>query len=84
MSHVISSSEGAIFGLGNPLLDLVAEVDESFLLKYDIQKDNAILADEKHKNMVPDLISKYEVEYVAGGSVQNTMRIAEWLLGFKV
>lgn len=40
--------EGAILGIGNPLLDISAEVPATVLTKYDVQVNNAILAEEKH------------------------------------
>lgn len=44
-------SEGLLCGFGNPLLDISSVVDESFLAKYDMKPDNAILAEEKHLPM---------------------------------
>lgn len=41
--------EGLLLGCGNPLLDISANVDDKFLTKYDMQPDNAILAQEKHQ-----------------------------------
>lgn len=64
-------------GLGNPLLDISANVDEDFLKKYDLQPNDAILADEKHKPLYDELIEQYKAEFIAGGSVQNTLRIAQ-------
>lgn len=83
-SNVRLPREGIIFGLGNPLLDLLADVDGEFLAKYDLKANDAILAGDKHKDLDKVLQEKYDVKYIAGGSVQNTMRIAEWMLGFKV
>ena len=39
---------GSLMGMGNPLLDISAEVPDSILEKYDVKMDNAILAEEKH------------------------------------
>lgn len=66
--------------MGNPLLDISATVDDEFLAKYDMKPNDAILADEKHKNIINDLIEKYNVDYIAGGSVQNALRVAQWLI----
>jgi len=74
-------SEGILFGLGNPLLDISAEVDPEFLEKYDLKANNAILAEDKHKTMYDDMTEKYKVEYVPGGATQNSIRVAQWLLG---
>lgn len=66
--------------MGNPLLDISAIVDKDFLAKYEMEPNNAILATEKHKNLTEELIEKYQAEYIAGGSVQNALRVAQWLL----
>ena len=72
---------GILFALGNPLLDISAEVDKDFLEKYDLKPNDAILAEDKHKSMYDDLTSKFEVEYVPGGATQNVVRVAQWLIG---
>lgn len=66
--------------MGNPLLDISAAVDDEFLAKYDMKANDAILATEKHKPLYKELIEKYESEYIAGGSVQNALRVAQWIL----
>lgn len=45
---MICFSEGALLGIGNPLLDISAVVDEALLTKYGLKPDDAILAEEKH------------------------------------
>ncbi|KAF7995633.1 hypothetical protein HCN44_006740 [Aphidius gifuensis] len=72
--------KGLLLGLGNPLLDISATVDEDFLKKYDLKANDAILADEKHKPLYDELIEQYKAEFIAGGSVQNTLRVAQWFL----
>ncbi|UXI14171.1 adenosine kinase [Sarcoptes scabiei] len=68
----------SILGLGNPLLDVIASCDGEFLKKYDLLPNNAILASEKHANLCQDIIDNFPVQYLAGGAVQNTMRVAQW------
>lgn len=75
-----SSYEGVLLGMGNPLLDISAVVDEAFLAKYDIKPGNAILAEEKHLPMYDELASKGDIEYIAGGATQNSIRVAQWML----
>ncbi|XP_043279110.1 adenosine kinase 2 isoform X2 [Venturia canescens] len=72
--------EGLLLGMGNPLLDISATVDDDFLKKYDLKSNNAILAEEKHKPMYDELIEQYKADFIAGGSVQNTIRVAQWFL----
>lgn len=66
-----------MLGIGNPLLDISANVDEDFLKKYELKANNAILANEKHKPLYDELIEQYKAEFIAGGAVQNTMRVAQ-------
>ncbi|KAI5749615.1 hypothetical protein M8J76_008783 [Diaphorina citri] len=80
MPSDVKLSEGLLLGLGNPLLDISATVDASFLEKYNLKANNAILADEKHKDLYEDLIKNNKVDYIAGGSTQNTLRVAQWLI----
>ncbi|KAF1860236.1 hypothetical protein Lal_00037574 [Lupinus albus] len=72
--------EGILLGMGNPLLDISAVVDDEFLQKYDIKLNNAILAEDKHKSMYEEMTSKYNVEYIAGGATQNSIKVAQWIL----
>ena len=71
-----------IFGLGNPLLDISAEVTPEFLTKWSLAANSAILAEEKQKGMVEDMIASFgsSVKYTAGGATQNSLRVAQWLL----
>ncbi len=39
---------GVILGMGNPLLDISADVPMDLLTKYDLKLNNAILAETKH------------------------------------
>lgn len=73
-------SEGILLGMGNPLLDISAVVDDEFLHKYDIKLNNAILAEEKHLPMYGEMDDKFKVEFIAGGATQNSIRVAQWML----
>ena len=67
--------------MGNPLLDISAVVPTKFLDKYDLKLNNAVLAEEKHASMYDDMVKNFEVEYIAGGATQNSIRVAQWMLG---
>ena len=73
--------EGVLVGMGNPLLDISAVVDEDFLNKYEVKLNNAILAEPKHLPMYAELADRGNVEYIAGGATQNSIRVAQWMLG---
>ncbi|KAL6123885.1 hypothetical protein ACLB2K_076402 [Fragaria x ananassa] len=69
--------ERILLGMGNPLLDISAVVDEEFLKKYDIKRNNAILAEDKHLPMYDELAAKGNVENIAGGATQNSIKVAQ-------
>jgi len=75
--------EGSIFSLGNPLLDISADVDDDFLQKWGLKKNSAILAEPGiHDDLFDDMIKRYAsgVKYIAGGAVQNAVIGAQWFL----
>eukprot|EP00638_Chattonella_subsalsa_P008153 CAMPEP_0117760686 /NCGR_PEP_ID=MMETSP0947-20121206/16788_1 /TAXON_ID=44440 /ORGANISM="Chattonella subsalsa, Strain CCMP2191" /LENGTH=351 /DNA_ID=CAMNT_0005581445 /DNA_START=43 /DNA_END=1098 /DNA_ORIENTATION=- len=73
--------QGIILGMGNPLLDISSEVGDELLSKYDVKLNNAILAEEKHIPIYAELESNFQVDYIAGGATQNSIRVANWMLG---
>lgn len=76
----MSTFTGKLMGMGNPLLDISAEVPDSILEKYDVKMDNAILAEEKHIPIYKELVDNYSPQYIAGGATQNSIRVAQWIL----
>lgn len=67
-------------GMGNPLLDISANVGQDVLDKYEVKLDSAILAEDKHQPLYQELIKNYDVQYIAGGATQNSMRVAQWMM----
>lgn len=76
----VALSKGCLLGAGNPLLDISANVGQDLLDKYGLKLNNAILADESHRPLFDELVANYEVEYIAGGATQNSIRVAQWML----
>ena len=68
-----------ILGMGNPLLDISANVEESMLAKYNLNANDAILYEKE--DVFEDMTSKYSVDFIAGGATQNSCRVAQWILG---
>lgn len=66
-----------LLGMGNPLLDISANVSEDLLEKYSMKPNDAILAEEKHMSLYEVLVNDYNVEYTAGGATQNSLRVAQ-------
>ncbi|XP_064863906.1 adenosine kinase-like [Oncorhynchus nerka] len=72
-------SPNSLFGMGNPLLDISAVVDQDFLEKYGLKANDQILAEDKHKALFEEIF-KFKVEYHAGGSTQNSIKVAQWMI----
>ncbi|KAI6653740.1 hypothetical protein LOD99_3244 [Oopsacas minuta] len=79
MAETVSITEGILFGMGNPLLDISANVEDEFIAKYKLESNNAILAKDEHLPIYEELVDNYKVEYLAGGATQNTIRTVQWL-----
>ena len=77
-----------ILGLGIPLMDIIAqEVDPALLAKYHLLPNDVIRDDEglRHRALLGELLatsgkSSNPIQKVAGGAVQNSMRVAQWWL----
>jgi adenosine kinase len=76
----MTAKNGVLLGIGNPLLDISADVSQAILDKYDVKLNNAILAEAKHLPIYPELVKDFQVAYTAGGATQNSIRVAQWLL----
>ena len=74
------SNQITLIGLGNPLLDISANVGQDVFDKYGVLPGNAILAEDKHQPLYKELVDGYPVEYIAGGATQNSIRVAQWML----
>jgi len=70
-----------VMGFGNPLLDISAVVEQSVLDEWGCELNNAILAEDKHKALYKKLADTHPVEYIAGGATQNSIRVAQWMMG---
>ena len=72
-----------IMGFGNPLLDISANVSQATMDEWGVKPGDIILADEggKHKPLYGKLTKDYAVEYIAGGATQNSIRVAQWVMG---
>lgn len=77
----MSASSIVLLGMCNPLLDLSVHTDKAYLDKYGLQENLACLAEEKHFPMYAELAARPDVEYIVGGAGQNSIRVAQWMLG---
>ena len=73
--------EGILLGIGNPLLDITVTADVEFLEKYGLKANNAIIAQPKHLQLFEEVMLNFKPQFGAGGATQNSIRVAQWLLG---
>lgn len=59
--NMSQSTKISLVGMGNPLLDISAEVPDAVLTKYGLEPNNAVLAEEKHMPLYKELVDSYEV-----------------------
>ncbi|XP_071954478.1 uncharacterized protein [Antedon mediterranea] len=72
--------EGCIAALGIPLLDMIANVTDDFLKRFNLEEDNSIHIGTE-QNLIYEVLQKdCEVKYSAGGSAQNSIRISQLIL----
>jgi sugar/nucleoside kinase (ribokinase family) len=62
-----------VFGLGNPLVDILVHIDDDFLKKNNLNKGIMHLIDVKQKKKLIDSINDLEIEMEAGGACPNTI-----------
>lgn len=68
---------GTIVGFGNPLLDMTVTGNQNLLDKYGLNNNDAILAEEKHMPLYEEILNNDQIEFTAGGSAQNSLRIVQ-------
>jgi len=80
LDNLRRSNMAVILGMGNPLLDISAEVGMDVVDKYGLKMGDAILAEDKHQPLFPELAKLPNVQFIPGGATQNTIRVAAWML----
>jgi len=77
MAELLTNNQ--LLGMGNPLLDISATVNSDLLTKHNLKANDAILTEDEQ--IFQDLLADYKVDYIAGGATQNSIRVAQWILG---
>ena len=71
------SDKISVFGIGNPLMDFVVNVDEDLIKTLGTEKGTMSLMDAEKKEKLKSSISLYK--NIPGGSCANTLRGIAWL-----
>ena len=72
-----------IIAIGNPIVDILAETDKETLQRYQLIFGGTFFANESNMGFYDELESKPQVTYIPGGSIQNTLRVANWCLNME-
>ena len=70
----------SIIGIGNPIIDITANLDKESLQKYGLKWGEIAFASPENVTFFDEIEKKAEVTYIPGGSVQNVLRVASWCL----
>ena len=76
----------SIIGIGDPIVDIISEINEDIIKEHELKLGDSIFASEDDTNnnknieMFNILESMPSINYVPGGSVQNTLRVLSWNL----
>ena len=73
----------SVIAIGNPIVDISAEVDKESIQKYGLKWGETVFANPSNVGFFKELESKPEVTYIPGGSIQNTLRVASWCLNME-
>jgi adenosylhomocysteinase len=72
--------EGVMLGMGNPLLDISANVPMTLLEKYNLKLAAQTLVEPEQMPLYQEMVDNYDVEYIGGGATQNAMRVMQMML----
>ena len=70
----------SLIALGNPIVDISAEIDKASLDKYHLRWGETVFADQNNVGFFQELENMAQVTYIPGGSIQNTLRVTAWCL----
>ena len=73
----------SVIAIGNPIVDISAEVDKESIQKYRLKWGETVFADQTNVKFFDELESKPQVTYIPGGSIQNSLRVASWCLNME-
>ena len=77
----------SLITLAEPIMDIVSEVDIPMIEKYNLKLGDTVLVkeigDENLVKIFEEIEKLPKVNYVPGGSAENTMRVLGWCLNME-
>ncbi len=69
----VTEKKADLFGIGNALVDILAQVDDDFLGEQQLNKGGMTLVDAETQSALLALLSSQQLRLCSGGSAANTM-----------
>ena len=79
-SHSQGKEIKSVIAIGNPIVDIVANIEKDAIDKYKLAWGQTVFANDENIGIYEELEKKPEVTYVPGGSIQNSLRVCSWCL----
>ena len=73
----------SLLAIGNPIVDISAEVTKDILIKYNLKFGETVFANQSNSGFYQELENMPQVTYIPGGSIQNTLRVAALCLNME-
>ena len=76
----------SILTLGEPIMDIISQIDEQMIEKYSLKYRDTVLIgekDDKNAEIFEELEKIPKVRFLPGGSAQNTVRVLSWCLNME-
>ena len=70
----------SIIALGNPMIDIIAEVDEDIMQEFNLRKNEINFASNEDMHFYSKIDGMLQVSKSLGGSAQNILRALSWNL----
>ena len=69
----MSNSSFDVFGVGNALVDILAQVSDEFVASFELPKGSMTLMDSEQQATVLTKLEEHNLQLASGGSAANTM-----------
>ena len=73
----------SLIAIGAPIVDIIAKVDKESIKKYKLKWGDVVTVDQKNIEFFSELESMFQVTYIPGGAIQNTLRVCSWCLNME-
>jgi len=78
---ILAMNQKRVLGLGNPLIDICAEVGPGYIQRWNLELNGAINANSEQLKIFDEIQKYFKVSLELGGCTLNTLRVFQWLSG---